>query len=74
MSPDTIAIIGVGVALLAVLVPLLLRMDRRIDRLDDNLGELRRDLQALAERVARIEGVLTGPYRPPAEPSEKVQA
>ena len=29
-----------------------------------DLGELRRDLHALSDRVARIEGALTGPWRP----------
>ena len=28
------------------------------------LAEVRRDLHALAERVARVEGALTGPWRP----------
>ena len=28
------------------------------------LTEVRRDLHALAERVARVEGALTGPWRP----------
>ena len=54
---DTIAIVGAAVGLLAVLVPLLLSI--RAD-----VAELRRDLHALAERVARIEGALAGPWRP----------
>ena len=29
-----------------------------------NVAEVRRDLHALAERVARVEGALTGPWRP----------
>jgi hypothetical protein len=76
MSPEAVAIVGVGVALLAVLVPLLLSIGRRIDRLEDRLNgrinrlearieELARDLRALAERVARIEGAVCGPWRPP---------
>ena len=80
MSPEAVAIVGVGVTLLAVLVPLQLsmgrRIDRRIDRLEDRLNsrmdrlesrieELARDLGALAERVARIEGAVCGPWRPP---------
>ncbi|MDD9997562.1 MAG: hypothetical protein OXQ89_07425 [Rhodospirillaceae bacterium] len=64
MSAEAIAIAGVGVALLAVLVPLLLTIGRRIDSLAADVAELRRDLHALAERVARIEGALTGPWRP----------
>jgi len=31
-----------------------------------DVAEVRRDLHALAERVARIEGTLSGPWRPPA--------
>ena len=65
MSPEAVAIIGVGVTLLAVLVPLQLSMGRRIDRIEDRLEELARDLRALAERVARIEGAVCGPWRPP---------
>ena len=55
-------------ALLAVLVPLLLtvaaNLGRRIDSLAADVAEVRRDLLALAERAARIEGALTGPWRP----------
>ena len=29
------------------------------------LAEVRRDVHALSERVARVEGALTGPWRPP---------
>ena len=61
VSAEAIAIAGVGVALLAVLVPLILTLHGRVVA---ELGELRRDLHALAERVARIEGALTGPWRP----------
>lgn len=123
MSSEAIAIVGVGAALLAVLVPLLLALGRRMDRMDARidglaaaletlradlhgeietlrtdlhgeieawrtelradigaartdqsadaaliraeLAEVRRDVHALSERVARIEGALTGPWRPP---------
>ena len=57
MTTEAIAIVGAAVGLLAVLVPLLLSI--RAD-----VAELRRDLHALAERVARIEGALTSPWRP----------
>ncbi|MDE0025793.1 MAG: hypothetical protein OXP69_15380 [Spirochaetaceae bacterium] len=57
MSTEAIATVGAAVGLLAVLVPLLLSI--RAD-----VAELRRELHALAERVARIEGALTGPWRP----------
>ena len=79
MSAEAIAIAGVGVALLAVLVPLVVlqsrRLEQRINAVADTLtatrielrtdvAEVRRGLHALAERVARIEGALTGPWRP----------
>ena len=75
MSAEAIAIAGVGVALLAVLVPVVVlqsrRLEQRIDAVAEalagtraELAEARRDLHALAERVARIEGALTGPWRP----------
>ncbi len=61
--------------MLAVLVPLLLTLAagirRDLDQVRADVAEVRRDLQALtarvdslAERVARIEGALTGPWRP----------
>ena len=75
MSAEAIAIAGVGVALLAVLVPVVVlqsrRLEQRIDAVADalagtraELGEVRRDVHALAERVARIEGALTAPWHP----------
>ena len=89
MSPEAVAIIGVGVTLLAVMVPLQLsiarridrvedrlnermnRMDRRMERLEARIEELARDLRAMAERVARIEGAVCGPWRPPEpDPSQ----
>ena len=52
-----------AVGLLAVLVPLILTLHVRVVA---EIAEVRRDLHALAERVARIEGALSGPWRPPA--------
>ena len=52
MSAESIASAGVGVALLAVLVPLILTLHGRVGA---ELAEVRRDLHGLAERVARIE-------------------
>ena len=79
MSAEAIALVGVGVALLAVLVPVVVLQSRRLEQhidavadaltatrteLRSDVAEVRRDLHALAERVARIEGALTGPWRP----------
>ena len=43
-----------------------LRGDLRADvaALRADVGEVRRDLHALSDRVARIEGAMTGPWRP----------
>ena len=54
---------SVGVALLAVLVPLLLTLHGRVV---GEITEVRRDLHALTERVARIEGALTPTNGSPA--------
>ena len=66
-------------ALLAVLVPVWYcksrRLEQRIDavavaltttrtELRTDVAEVGRDLHSLAERVARIEGARTGPWRP----------
>lgn len=70
MSAETVAIAAVGVGLLAVLVPLILTLHGRVVA---EIGEVRRDVHALAERVARIEGAMN-PWRPPANgnPAPKV--
>ena len=82
--------VGAVAAVLAVLVPLIraqgaaLRQEiegqgaslrREIDTLRGDVGEVRRDLHGLSDRVARIEGTLTGPWRPPANggPSNPVE-
>ena len=76
MSAEAIAIAGVGVALLTVLVPLLVSIRGDVRDLRAETAAIRRDLHALAERVARIEGAmgaLAGPWRPangaPAPPA-----
>ena len=69
MSGEAIAIVAVGAALLAALVPLLLSMRASLADLRDDvktlrtetrsdMADLRGDVQALGERVARIEGRL----------------
>lgn len=73
--------LGAVAAILAVLVPVIrvqgagLRREiegqgaglrREMDTLRADVGEVRRDLHILSDRVARIEGALSGPWRPPA--------
>ena len=60
-----VAIVGVGVGLLAVLVPLSLVLASGIrselNQVRADVAEVRRDVHAVGERVARIEGQLSGP-------------
>ncbi len=57
MSAEAVAIVGVGVALLAVLVPLLLtvaaRLQRRIDTLAAELASAHTELRADVAEVRR---------------------
>ena len=68
VSAEAIAIAGVGVALLAVRVPVVVLQSRRLEQRIDattltatrtalrtDVAEVRCDLHAIAERVARIE-------------------
>ena len=74
MSGEAIAIVAAAVGLLAVLVPLILTLHVRVVAeiaevrrdLHAEATAIRADLHALAERVARIEGAMSGPWRPPA--------
>ena len=71
--------VGTVAAVLVVLLPVILaqgkalrreldhvRADLRADvaRLDGRMDRMAVDLHALSDRVARIEGALTGPWRP----------
>ena len=62
-------VVGAVAAMLAVLLPVILTqgagLRREIDTLRVDVRKVRRDLHALSDRVARIEGALTGPWRPP---------
>ena len=40
-------------------------LSREIDALRADVGELRRDVHGVSDRVARIEGAMSGPWRPP---------
>ena len=76
MSAEAIAIVAVGVTLLAVLVPLMLALNHGVR---SDVADVRRGLQALGERVARIEGRLDAlapvmtpvRARPPRRPNRR---
>ena len=61
--------IGAVAAILAVLVPIIrsqgASLRREIDYVRADLHDLRVRVDALSDRVARIEGALTGPWRAP---------
>ena len=67
MSREAIASIGTTIAAAGGLLGALLML---LQPIRTDVGEVRRDLHALSDRVARIEGALTGPWRstnrPPA--------
>ncbi len=67
MTPEILTILGVGVALAAVLVASAQRTDKRferlegrLDRLDDRFERLETRMSALEQRQARLEGLLDG--------------
>ena len=64
MSGEAIAIVGAAVALLGVLVPLLLSIRGSVAEVRTDLRALTARVDAVAERVARIEGAMSGPWRP----------
>ena len=76
MTPETLTVVGCSVAILAVMVTLHVRLTadmagvRRELRGDvaevrGDLAALRRDVASQGERLARIEGAVLGPWRPP---------
>lgn len=71
MTAETLAVIGTGVAILAVLVPLILTLHARqaadLADLRREVLQLRKDMASQGERLARIEGAVLGPWRPEPE-------
>ena len=75
MSGDTIAVLSVGVTLLAAILTFgfaLLdahratqaNLNARMDRMEATLNDLRRDVTDIDRRLSRIEGAVLGPWRP----------
>ena len=60
MTAEFVAIVAVGVSLAGLIV----RLNRRIDRLEDRLGSFEQrtehGMAGLRERMARLEGLLEG--------------
>ena len=78
MTAETLTVIGTGVAVLAVLVPLILTLHarqaadladvrREVADMRREMLQLRKDVAAQGERLARIEGAVLGPWRPEPE-------
>ena len=59
-----IAVIAMGLTIVGIqmttFIYLLRRMDERMDTLQRDVSEMRRDVGDLAERVSRIEGIIIG--------------
>ena len=55
MTPDTIAIIAVGIALGSLMITLLQRLDKRIDGLDNRIGGLDNRIGGLDNRIGNLE-------------------
>ena len=64
MSAEIIAIIIMSVTIIGIqmttFIYLLRRMDTRMDALQNEISEARKEIGKVAERVARLEGVLIG--------------
>lgn len=59
MDAQTIAIVAVGVALLAAIVPLLVLLIRRVDQLSNEVAQTNRAVTALANHRHGDEGAPT---------------
>ena len=60
MSPEILTIIGVGVALAALMLNGHYRINKRIDRLENRIGALDHRVGLLEQSVARLEGLMEG--------------
>ena len=69
MSAELIGILSVGAALAGLVLALQSRTDKRLDAFGSELRVLGERVGGLEQRVARLEGLIEGLFRP-AEPSE----
>lgn len=64
MSPEILTIIGVGIALAALILTGHNRINKRIERLENRfeqrMGTLEQRVGALEQRVSRLEGLMEG--------------
>ena len=64
MTPEIWTIIGVGIALAGLVLSafrsLRIDLNRRMDRLEERMDELRKDQAKLDNRMAHLEGLLEG--------------
>ncbi len=60
MTPELVGILGVGVAIVAVLLVSMQRTDKRFERLEARFDRLEARMSDLEQRQARLEGLLDG--------------
>ena len=64
MSPEMIAIIAMGIAIMGIQMTTFIYMLRRMDGMQKEISEIRVDMAQmrteLTERIARLEGILIG--------------
>ena len=57
MSPEMIAIIAMGIAIMGIHMTTFIYMLRRMDSIQSDMAQMRTEL---TERIARLEGILIG--------------
>ena len=64
MSPEMIAIIAMGIAIMGIQMTTFIYMLRRMDGMQKEISQIRVDMAQmktdLTERIARLEGILIG--------------
>ena len=60
MSPEILTIIGVGVALAALILNGHNRINKRLERLESRIETLDLRVSSLEQRIARMEGLIEG--------------